>query len=203
MITLEPLDKLIDVLVHLPGVGRRSAERMALRLARDTRGLIPELVAALQAVSSQVKACARCGHLTLRTEDPCRLCTDPRRENNVLCVVEDPSDILLIERSGAFRGRYHALMGKISPMKGEGAIPPRMAPLMRRVEQEHIREVILALNSDVESDATAAFIQQALAAQKVRITRLALGIPAGSAIAYADALTLTRSIQGRNVLQDR
>lgn len=197
MSNLEPVEKLTQVLGRLPGVGRRSAERMALKLARDAGSLVRDLLGALQDVEAKVRTCSLCGGLTLRSEDPCGLCKDPRRDGKLLCVVEDPGDILLLERAGEFRGRYHALMGKISPMRGEGAENPRIEALLKRVEREGFEEVILALGSDVESDATVSYLQHLLAPSKVRVSRLAFGIPAGSEIAYSDPVTLSRAIQGR------
>ena len=194
---IEPLDKLTSALGRLPGVGRRSAERMALKLARDSRGLVRDLIAALQEVDAKVCACTRCGGITLKAEDPCSLCRDPRRDSRVICVVEDPGDILLMERTGEFRGRYHALMGRISPMKGEGLQDLRVEALLKRIDEEKVEEVILALNSDVESDATSAFLQHSLATRKVKVSRLAFGIPAGSEIAYSDPVTLSRALQNR------
>lgn len=194
---LEPISRLVSVLGRLPGVGRRTAERMALKLARDPGGLVRELIAALQDVNARVRMCSLCGSLALSGEDPCSLCKDPRRDGHSLCVVEDVGDILLIERTGEFRGRYHALMGKISPMQGEGPKDLRLESLLKRVEKEGIQEIILALGSDVESDATAAFIRHALGTRKVKVTRLAFGLPAGSEIAYSDPITLARAIEGR------
>ena len=194
---IEPLDKLTGLLGRLPGVGRRSAERMALKLARDSRGLVRDLILALEDLDAKVCACSLCGSITLKTEDPCSLCRDARRDNRVICVVEDPGDILLIERTGHFRGRYHALMGKLSPMKGEGVQDLRVESLLKRIDGEGVEEVILALNSDVESDATSSFLQHALSTRKVKVSRLAFGIPAGSAIAYSDSVTLSRALQNR------
>lgn len=197
MSNLDPVDRLTALLARLPGVGRRSAERMALKLARDSGGLVRDLIGALQDVEARVRTCSLCGGLTLRADDPCTLCKDPRRDGKLICVVEDPGDILLLERAGEFRGRYHALMGRVSPMRGEGVENPRIDALVKRIEREGIEEVILALGSDVESDATAAFLAHQLAPKKVRVSRLAFGIPAGSEIAYSDPVTLSRAIQGR------
>ena len=197
MNSIEPLDKLTSLLGRLPGVGRRSAERMALKLARDSRGLVRDLIGALQDVDTKVCTCSLCGGITLKEEDPCSLCRDPKRDSHVICVVEDPGDILLMERTAGFRGRYHALMGKISPMKGEGLQDLRVESLLKRIDREGVEEVILALNSDVESDATSAFLQHALSTRKVKVSRLAFGIPAGSAIAYSDSVTLSRALQNR------
>ena len=193
----EPLDKLMQLLGRLPGVGRRSAERMAWALARDTTGLTRELSAALADTAQRMTACSRCGHITTRAEDPCRLCTDPRRDDHLLCVVEDPTDILVIERAGVFRGRYHALIGRLSPMRGEGVENTRIDALLARLKPEGIQEVILALNADMESDATASFLHQALVAQGVKVTRLARGLPSGSGVGYADSATLARALEFR------
>lgn len=199
-LTQDPLARLVSALGRLPGVGRRSAERMALRLARETETLVPELEAALRELREQIAACSLCGAITNREQNPCRLCSDPRRDSSLLCVVEDPSDIPLIERAHAFRGRYFALMNKLSPMQGGGVPDVRIQLLLRRIESEKIQEVILALGTDVESDATVAFLRQVLAQLPVKVSRLAFGIPAGSEIAYADPVTLARAIEGRTRL---
>lgn len=193
----EELTALIELLNRLPGVGRRSAERMALAILRDRDRLGPRLARALERAAEAVVPCARCGTLTRREENPCRLCTDPARDPALLCVVEDPADIAPIEATGAFRGRYHALMGKISPIRGDGPADLRIQSLMKRVREDKIREVLLALNADTESDATAGFLAEHLAATGVRVSRLARGIPSGSGIAYADALTLRQAIRHR------
>ncbi len=195
---LEPLDRLGKQLARLPGVGRRSAERMALGLVRDAEKLLPELIQSLETVVRTVCLCERCGAVTLREQNPCRLCTDPRRDDGLLCVVEEPGDIDTLEKSGGYRGRYHALMGKLSPMKGEGIPQLRVESLLRRVKAGGIREVVLALNSDVESDATAAYLRDAMRGSDVKVTRLAYGLPAGSGIAYSDSVTLARALQGRS-----
>jgi recombination protein RecR len=193
----DPLNRLSMALSKLSGIGRRSAERIAIKLARDPGTLIKDLIMALQDVESNLKGCSRCGNITLRTEDPCRICTDPRRDGRILCVVEDPSDISMIEKAGEFNGRYHALMGKLSPMKGEGIQNLRVDALIKRIQDENVEEVILALNSDVESDATASFLAHSLSGLPVRVSRLAFGIPAGSEISYSDPVTLSRALQGR------
>ncbi|MFH0907670.1 MAG: recombination mediator RecR [bacterium] len=200
MNALEPLEKLASLFRKLPGVGRRSAERMVHALARDRNGLVRDLITALRDVDAQVTRCGRCGNVTLRSEDPCSLCTDARRDDRLLCVVDDPADILLIERAGAFRGRYHSLGGRLSPARGEGVREAGIESLLARIARDGITEVMLALDADVESDATSSFIHDAVATRNVRVTRLARGIPAGSGIAYADHVTLARAIEGRQVL---
>ena len=200
MPTNEPMARLQAALGQLPGVGKRSAERMAMALVCDGSELLHSLIAALQEVEAHMRLCSLCGGLTLKDQDPCALCRDPRREARLLCVVEGPSDILLIERTGAFRGRYHALLGRISPMQGEGIPDRRVEALVRRIEKEGVREVILALDTDVESEATASYLAEVLGQRPVKVTRLAFGIPAGSAIAYSDPITLARALQGRGPL---
>jgi recombination protein RecR len=191
------LDRLTTTLARLPGVGRRSAERMAVALLRDPEGLLRELSSALTEAARSVTTCASCGSLTPVDQQPCRLCTAPGREAGVLCVVEDPSDIVLVERSGGYHGRYHALMGKLSPMRGEGFRSLRVVELVARVEREGFREVILATSTDVEGDATASYVADRLKGRGVTVTRVALGLPARSGIAYADPVTIQRAIAGR------
>ena len=197
---LQGLDNLTRSLSRLPGVGRRSAERMAMKLAADPEGLILPLIGALEETRRTISFCSRCGAMTAVENDPCRLCTDSKRDGTVVCVVEDPSDIVAMETTGSYTGRYHALMGKISPMRGDGPNDIRIRALVRRIKDEAIEEVLLALNTDIESEATAGLIAEILKARGVRVTRLAYGIPAGSGIRYADAVTLDRAIQGRQAL---
>ncbi len=194
---LQGLDNLTRALSKLPGIGRRSAERMAMKLAADPERLILPLVAALEQTRETVAFCSRCGAMTEIERNPCRLCTDSTRDGTIVCVVEDPSDIVALESTGAYRGRYHALMGKISPMRGDGPNDIRIRELVRRIREEGIKEVLLALNTDIESEATAGLIGDILKARGIRTTRLAYGIPAGSGIRYADTVTLDRAIRGR------
>lgn len=172
-----------------------------MALARNP-GLERELAAALRETESKISLCDRCGNLTPREINPCRLCTDDRRDDRVLCVVEDPGDLARIERSGAFKGRYFALLGKLSPQRNEGVHNTRIEALLARIAEGTVEEVIVALNTDVESDATAHFIREAIAAggRPVRVTRPALGIPSGGGVAYADARTLAGALQSRQDL---
>ena len=194
---MDPLHPLTEALAKLPGIGRRTAERLAVHLARNPSGAARELATALDGAREKLTACKLCGSVTAKEENPCRLCSDARREDAILCVVEEPSDIALIERSGEYRGRYFALMGKISPMRGEGIGDLRLPALLERAAKT--KEVLLALNCDVESEATASYLRHVLAQKlpKLKISRLALGIPAGSAIAFSDPVTLGRAIRGR------
>lgn len=197
---LEYLDRIAASLAKLPGIGRRSAERMAYSLAWDCEGVMRELLEALKDARDHVRLCDRCGSITIAAEMPCRLCTSPSRDSTVVCVVQNPSDIVALERTGSYRGRYHALMGILSPMHGEGPRDLRLQPLIRRIEQERFQEVILALGTDVESEATATYVAELLKHVPVRITRLATGLPAGSGIGYSDAITLSRALKGRQSL---
>lgn len=199
---LEPLDNLIHALSRLPGFGRRSSERAALALVRRPETLLDTLVQALQEAREGVCLCSKCGAFTTHDADPCPLCTRADRDDSLLCVVEDPADIHTIETAGAFRGRYHALMGKLSPGRQTGVGELRIAALVQRVQAEPIREVLLALSTDLEGDATAGYIAERLRSSDVRLTRLAFGLPCGSGVSYADPLTLRRAVQGRQTVED-
>lgn len=194
---LKPIDELEKCLARLPGFGRRSASRAALALVREQGRLLDPLVAALSEAKSRVRCCSRCGAFTTIDRDPCAFCTDATREGGVLCVVEEPADILPIEASGAFRGRYHALGGKLSPARRMGPEKLRMRELVERVKSEGIREVLLALSTDMDGDATAGYVAELLKGTGVSLTRLAFGLPVDSGIAYSDPLTLKRAITNR------
>ena len=190
------LDRLVGALTELPGVGRRSAERMAWRLAlkEAVRG---ELMAALGEAQDRLSICGSCGNLTTRDRNPCLLCASSSRDGRLLCVVEDPADIMLVERAGAFRGRYHALMGKMSAARGAAMPPERVEALVARVREEGIEEVVLAVSTDMEGDATAAYVAERLKGLPVRVSRLAAGLPVMSGVSYADPVTLARALAGR------
>ena len=192
-----PLEPLTAVLGRLPGLGRRSAERAALALLKRPEGLMAELIAALEAARRTVRCCSLCGGVTDARSDPCRLCTDPDRDATRLCVVEEPGDILAIERSGAFRGRYHALMGRLSPARRMGPEDLRADALLARIKTEGIAEVVLALNTDMDGDATMAWIGERVAALGVTVSRPALGLPVDSGVRYSDPVTLKRALQAR------
>ncbi len=195
--SLDALDKLTDALRRLPGIGRRSAERMAVKLASEPEQLAAQLAQALDQVRRDVRFCRACGALTSVDRDPCVYCTDGSRDAHVLCVVEDPADIQSIEETGTFHGRYHVLLGRISPLRGEGPNDIRLRALIKRVRTEGIKEVVLALNTDLEGEATASFIAELLHARGVVVTQPAYGIPAGSGVRFADAVTLGRAFSGR------
>lgn len=194
---LIPLDNLVAALSRLPGIGRRTAERMAMALIQDQKGLMRILANSLLEADDGIACCDRCGSVTLAAVNPCSLCMNPRKDAQILCVVESPGDIMKIEESGGYQGRYHALMGRLSPMHGTGAADLRVDKLLQRIADEEITEVLIALGTDVESDATASYLKEILATRAVKVTRIAFGLPAGSAIEYSDATTLARAIGGR------
>ena len=195
--TPQPIAELEKCLSRLPGFGRRSAARAALALVREPVRLLQPLADALRAAAADVRCCSRCGAFTTVGNDPCALCADETRDGRVVCVVEEPADILSIEASGAFRGRYHALGGKLAPARHSGPGRLRLAELQDRVVREGFSEVLLALSTDMDGDATAGYIAELLSGSGARVTRLAFGLPADSGIAYSDPLTLKRAINGR------
>lgn len=191
------IEDLTRALSRLPGLGRRSAVRAALALLREPARLLDPLVWSLNAARSSVVCCTRCGAFTSKDADPCPLCTDSTRDGNVLCVVEDPADIVPIEASGAFRGRYHVLGGKLSPVRKIGPDALRFHELGERIAAENVTEVLVAVSTDMEGDATAGYLAAFLPSDGVKVTRLAFGLPADSGVSYSDPLTLRRAINSR------
>ena len=192
-----PIDELEKALAKLPGFGRRSAARAALALVREPARLADPLVEALRSARERVRCCSRCGAFTTVDRDPCVMCTDATRDGSAVCVVEEPADIVSIEASGAFQGRYHALGGKLSPAHRMGPERLRIAELVDRVVREGFSEVLLALSTDMEGDATAGYVAEMLRGTGAKITRLAFGLPADSGVAYSDPLTLRRAVSNR------
>jgi recombination protein RecR len=192
------LKTLIAELKRMPGVGPRSAERIALWMVQNRDARPQEIVRALADAATQIRLCSRCGFFA--TGSLCEICSDPDRDPSLLCVVEQPTDILPLERTGAFRGHYHALGGRISPLEHIGPDELRIDSLIRRVADEKPTEIILALNSDVEGEATASYIAGLLREQSATVTRIAQGLPAGGGLEFADELTLTRALSGRRAL---
>ena len=191
----EPITALTAALSKLPGIGPRSAERLALYLVQNEAGAVKQLANAIVTAREKIQFCGICGGLT--EESPCAICEDPRRDNSVVCVVERAVDILSIEKSGTFKGRFHVLGGKISPLNGVEPEDLRIADLERRIASEPIREVIVALSTDVEGDATSFYLAKRLAGKNVKVSRIAHGLPAGSGLEYADEITLSRALEGR------
>jgi recombination protein RecR len=192
----ESMTALISALSRLPGIGPRSAERIALYLLQTDSAEARQLANALLVARERVRSCEVCGALTEKAV--CDICADPRREAGLLCLVERPVDIISIEKSGTFRGKYHVLGGKISPLNGVEPDDLRIAPLERRLNQ--VSEVVIALGTDVEGDATSYYLAKRLAREGLRITRIAHGLPAGTGLEFADELTLSRALEGRQEL---
>jgi recombination protein RecR len=191
----EPILALTAALARLPGIGPRSAERIALHLVQAESGTVRQLADAILVARERVRLCAICG--ALAQSEVCDTCSDPRRDASGLCVVERPVDIFSIEKSGGFRGKYHVLGGKISPVNGVGPEDLRIGVLEQRLGKEPIREIVLALGTDVEGDATSFYLAKRLARPGLSITRIAHGLPAGTGLEFADEITLSRALEGR------
>jgi recombination protein RecR len=189
------IDDLIAELARLPGIGRKTAQRLTFHLLQQTSDQATRLAATLVAVAERVRACEECGNLT--EEQPCAICRDPRRDAGVRCVVEEASTVAVVDRSTDFRGRYHVLGGRLSPLEGIGPESLRIDRLLRRVEQGDVREIILATNPSMEGEVTATYIQQLLAGRGLRVTRLARGLPMGGDLEYVDGVTLAHALTAR------
>lgn len=194
----DAVSNLMGALGKLPGIGPRSAERIALHLVQADSGTVKLLAETIVEARERVRFCETCGGLT--ESSPCAICRDPRREASLICVVERPTDILSIEKSGTFRGKYHVLGGKISPLDGIQPEDLAIGALERRLEAEPIRELIVALSTDVEGDATSYYLARRLTRPNLRVTRIAHGLPAGTGLEFADELTLSRALEGRREL---
>ena len=195
----EPITELLAALNTLPGIGPRSAERLALHLVQSEPGAVKQLAQAILHARERIQTCPTCGGLT--EQIPCAICTGSRRDASLVCVVERPVDIISIEKSGTFHGKFHVLGGKISPLNGVEPEDLRIADLEKRLGTEPIKEVILALGTDVEGDATSYYLAKRLSPKGVKVTRIAHGLPAGSGLEFADELTLTHAMEGRRELQ--
>jgi recombination protein RecR len=196
--TAEPVARLIDELGRLPGVGPKSASRLAYFLLRAPREQALGLAEAILEVKERIILCSRCFNIT--ESDPCNVCMDAARDTSIICVVEEPLDVLALERTGEFRGLYHILHGVISPVDGVGPDKLRIRELLERVTRDRPQEVILAMNPNIEGDATAMYIARQLVAAGVTISRPASGLPVGGDLEYADEITLGRALAGRRAL---
>jgi len=195
----EAITALIAALGRLPGIGPRSAERLALHLVQSDVTDVRRLAETLVSARDKIRLCAICGSLT--ESETCAICGDARRESGLVCVVERAVDIISLEKSGTYRGKYHVLGGKISPLNGVGPEDLRVAELEGRLGREPIAELVLALGTDVEGDATSHYLAKRLARPGLKITRIAHGLPAGSGLEFADELTLTHALAGRRELE--
>jgi len=191
----DSITALIAALGKLPGVGPRSAERMALHLVQTDSAAVHELAETILHAREKIRFCEICGALT--EQSPCPICTDARRDAALVCVVERAVDILSIEKSGTFRGKFHVLGGKISPLDNVEPEDLRIADLENRLTREPIKEIVIALGTDVEGDATSHYLAKRLARKGLKISRIAYGLPAGSGLEFADELTLSRALEGR------
>lgn len=191
----DSITTLIATLGQLPGIGPRSAERIALYLVQTESAAVKQLAETILIAREKIKFCEICGALT--EQSPCPICTDPRRDASLVCVVERAVDILSIEKTGAFRGKFHVLGGKISPLDGVEPEDLRIAELEMRLKQEPVKEVVIALGTDVEGDATSNYLAKRIAGPRLKISRIAYGLPAGSGLEFADELTLSRALEGR------
>jgi len=195
----KPIEALVAELNRLPGIGPRSAERLALHLIQADSSVSSRLAEVLVSARKQIVECNECGGLAEKS--PCAICSNPSRDEQLICVVERAVDILNVEKSGSFRGKYHVLGGKVSPMNGIGPEELRFNELEKRLISGEVKEVIIALGTDVEGDATSHYLAKRLSKQNVEVSRIAHGLPAGSGLEFADELTLSHALEGRRELE--
>ncbi len=192
---MDPIRRLVSELARLPGIGEKTATRLAFHLVRANRQQVRDLAQALVDVTDKIRLCSVCMNMT--EADPCTLCTDMRREPETICVVATPSDLIAIDRGGHFRGRYHVLHGLLSPLEGIGPDDIRLAELVRRLSAEAVSEVIIATSPSVDGEATAMYIARTLKPLGVRVSRIATGLPVGGELEYSDQATIARALAGR------
>jgi len=194
----ESIGRLIDELTKLPGIGERTAQRLTFFLLKTPEDDVKQLAKALLDVKAKVRYCSVCGNIT--EQDPCIICTNIKRNRQIICVIEEPNDLLAIERTREYNGLYHVLMGTLSPLDGIGPEDIRIQELLTRLQQEPCDEVIMATNPNVEGEATAMYLAKLLKPLGIKITRIAHGIPVGGDLEYADEITMTRALEGRREL---
>jgi recombination protein RecR len=192
---LSAIDDLVGELARLPGIGRKTALRLAFHILKSPDDEAQRLARGILTVREKIRACGECGNLTEVT--PCDICTSQRRDTTTVCVVEEASDIMAIERTGEYRGLYHVLGGRLSPLDGVGPAELNVAPLLQRVGAGVVREVVLATNPSVEGEATALYLNKLIAPLGVRVTRIARGLPVGGDLEYADGVTIAEALHGR------
>jgi recombination protein RecR len=191
----EPVARLIEALQRLPGIGPKTAQRLTFFMLKRPVAEVRDLAESLVAVKERIVSCSSCFNVT--DQDPCRICGDPARDPALLCVVEEPNDLLAMERTGEYKGHYHVLLGALSPLEGIGPDDLKVRELLTRLEAGGTTEVILATNPNVEGEATALYLVKLLRPLGVRITRIARGLPVGGDLEYADQVTLTKALEGR------
>lgn len=193
-----PLARLIEEFQKLPGVGPKSAQRMAFHVLNMTHDSVRSFAESMIDAKEKVRNCSKCFHLS--AADPCELCTNERRDNQQVCVVADSRDVIALERTREYKGLYHVLTGLISPLEGKGPDELTMRELVNRVHDDHVQELILAINPTVEGDATVLYISSLMRPFNCKITRLAFGLPVGADLEYADDMTLSKAMEGRREL---
>lgn len=189
------MQELIDHFKKMPGIGAKTAERMAFYILKAPRDEMIRFSSVINKVKESVKFCKKCGNLS--ESEFCHICSNPRRDKGIVCVIEEPKDLILIEKSGQFSGTYHVLFGSISPLDGIGPEELRIKELLSRIKEDKIKEVILATNSDAEGEMTALYLLNAIKPFKIKISRIAYGIPVGEDLDYVDRATLTKALEGR------
>jgi len=194
----EPIARLIDELRKLPGIGQKTAQRLAYSLLRRPREDAERLSRAIIDVKEKIRYCSRCNNFS--DQDPCNYCTSPSRTQETICVVEEPNDILSIEKTREYHGQYHVLHGVLSPINGIGPEDLKLKNLLERLREGNVREIILATNPNVEGEATAIYLAKLLKPVGVRVSRIALGLPVGSDLEFADEVTMTKALEGRHEL---
>ncbi len=191
----DPMERLVEALKRLPGIGEKSAQRLAFAILHQPREEALALAAAVQEVKDRIRLCSVCCHIT--DVDPCRFCSDESRDRTLICVVEEPNNLLAVEKTREYKGVYHVLHGSLSPLRGIGPEELKIAPLVSRVSAGGVREVILATNPTVEGEQTAVYLSRVLKPLGVKTSRIAIGIPVGSEIEYTDQVTMSKAMEGR------
>ena len=193
----DPVQNLIEAFARLPGIGPKTASRLAFYLLKASDEVSLDLAHALEAMKQETSQCKLCFNITMAGEDFCDICASPNRSDEMICVVEEPLDVLAIERTGAYQGKYHVLQGVLSPIEGIGPDQIKIFPLLERLKAQPVKEVIIATNPSMEGDTTALYLQQRIQPLGIKVTRLARGLPVGGDIEYADQNTLLRALSGR------
>jgi recombination protein RecR len=191
----DPIERLVAALKRLPGIGHKSAQRLAFAILHQSRDQAMELSTAIHEVKDKIRLCSVCCHIT--DVDPCRFCADETRDRGLICVVEEPNNLLAVEKTREYKGLYHVLHGSISPLRGIGPEALKIDALMKRIRAGGVREIILATNPTVEGEQTAAYLSRLLKPLGVKASRIAIGIPVGSEIEYTDEVTMSKALEGR------
>jgi len=194
----ESIEKLIDCLIKLPGIGRRSAERIINYILHAPKEEIKNLSETIYKAKENVRLCSICNNLS--EQEICDICNDIRRQKDIVCIVERPSDVTSIEKTGSFNGVYHVLLGSISPLEGRGPADLKIDGLMQRIKQNNIKEIIIATDADTEGETTAIYLTKLIKPQGVNLTRIGLGLPVGSNLEYADSTTLSKALESRRTI---